>query len=387
MIQPLLNFFSSTLQCLRRTREQRTFEEKLYVIGLEKEQAIMIEKINGTIVSEELALKFVLQELDVARQGDAFSQDFVQNSGFHKAEYLGALKKFEEEKESLEEIQLLVVDFLNKISNEKTMFKVSMAMLNGVMEHWSIGKYSEEGKLFLQDELMKQELPLETEATTSSLMLFMKQVKMFIMKKLVYADDKIQDLLDAYALSKEEKKASVVPLKEESLNEDDTTVGVKIYTEEKVNELMEEYSHIIEEIITGKINPDNNEEIQMFQEQISLAAEEGNNLASVFCAFFEGKTSFPITYMDDKSKIFFIEILDTFQKKGFSDSLHEYFQENRGNVYALATEKDRFMQYLIAFWYVWENDDKTKIKEEQDFWYAQSALNGFKPAMDKVENK
>lgn len=384
MIQPLLNFFSSTLQCLRRTREQRTFEEKLYVIGLEKEEAIMIEKINETIPSEELAVKFVLQELDVARQGDTFSQNFVQNSGFHKAEYLGALKKFEEDREALEEVQLLVVDFLNKISNEKTMFKVSMAMLNGVMEHWEIGKYSEEGQLFLQDELMKKELPLE-KSTPFKLMLSLKQIKMFIMEKLVYADDKIQDLLDAYALYKEKKKVPVSSLKEEDFKENEAIVVVKIYTEEKVNELMEEYSHIIEEIITGKINSSNSEEVEMFQNHMSLAAKEGNNLAFVFCAFFEGTTSFPITHMDDKSKIFFIEILDTFQKKGFSKSLHTYLQKNGENVYSLAKGNDKFMQYLMGFWYVWKNEDKRKIKEEQDFWYNQSALNGFNLAIEKMK--
>jgi len=89
--------------------------------------------------------------------------------------------------------------------------------------------------------------------------------------------------------------------------------------------------------------------------------------------------------MDDKSKMFLIQILNTFAKKGFSENLHDYFNKNRDVVYALATKNDMFMQYLIAFWYVWENEDKTKIKEEQKFWYAQSAANGFQPAIKKMK--
>jgi len=207
------------------------------------------------------------------------------------------------------------------------------------------------------------------------------------MLKLLIADDKIQNLLDSYALSQKrvkEEKEKKEPLEE--LQE----LKIKIYTEEKINSLMEEYSHIIEEVIRGKIQPEHQNEVEIFKEHISLAAVEGNNLSFVFCAFFETKPSFsslpmPINMMDDKSKMFLIQILNTFAKKGFSDNLHDYFNKNREAVYALATKNDMFMQYLIAFWYVWENEDKAKIKEEQNFWYAQSAKNGFQPAIEKME--
>ncbi|CAA6825165.1 MAG: Unknown protein [uncultured Sulfurovum sp.] len=397
MIHTELNFFSSMLQCITRTKEQKAFEQKLYLNGVKKEQVILIEKINKIIASQDLATKFVLQELDVARNGDAFTQNFAKKSGFHLAQYLGALEKFKEEREEIEEIQVLYLNFLDKIANEKIMFQTSMAILDGVMEHWIIGKYSEEGKFFVQEEeraeAVKEQLPIEKKVTIDSLKIYMNNIKAVVMGKLEYADDRIQDVLDKFNKIKDEKiKAraeSKVESKEKLKTETKTEKKVKIYTEEKINDLMEKYSHVIEDIITGDINPKNREEIEIFEEEISLAAEEGNNLASVFCAFYEPKAShpnlpLPIINMNDKSKTFFIQILNTFEEKGFSESLENYLEENRENVYALATGNDKFMQYLMAFWYVWENEDESKIIQEQNLWYAQSAANGFEPAVQKM---
>ncbi|CAA6826440.1 MAG: Unknown protein [uncultured Sulfurovum sp.] len=381
MIHTALNFFSSTLQCMKRTKVQQEFEDKLYVNGLKREQGKLVQQINETIISEELARKFVLQELDMARQGDALSQDFVKNSGFHPAEYLGALEKFEEEREEIEKIQLLFLNFLNNIANEIIMFQTAMRILDGVMKHWEIGKYDKEAIPFVNEEKINEDVSLGKKVGTGSALKFsMKNMKTVIMEKLEYADDKIQELLDTFKKNKEEPKVA------------ETKLGVKKYTDEKVNDLMEAYSDVIEDIITGEINPQNREKIISFQEEISRAAEEGNNLASVFCAFFEPSDSFPtlplsIINMNDKSKIFFIKILNTFEEKGFSDSLEDYLYENRENVYALATGNDKFMQYLMAFWYVWENEDEAKALQEEALWYRQSADNGFELALEKINEQ
>lgn len=378
MIQATLNFFSSTLQCMTLTKAQREFEQKLYINGLAKEQILMIQKINATIVSQELARKFVLQELDVAQQGDRLSQNFAKQSGFHPAQYLGTLEKFEEDREEIEKIQALFLNFLSKIANEKLMFQIAMEILDGVMKYWEIGKYDKEVIPFIQEENNT-----ETPRVKEPLVKFsMKNMKTLIMKKLEYADDRIQDVLDRLTTRLKSSQSN------EKI-EEEPKVAMKIYTDEKVNELMEEYSHVIEDIITGNINPKHHEEIAIFQEEISKAAEEGNNLASVFCAFFEPNTSypnlpFPIVYMNDKSKTFFLKILSTFEEKGFSESLEDYLDENRESVYALATANDKFMQYLMAFWYVWENEDEAKALEEEALWYRQSANNGFEPALEKM---
>ena len=230
------------------------------------------------------------------------------------------------------------------------MFQTAISILDGVMEYWEIGKYAEEDEELVHEENSEVSTPIQEVEVRSQ------------------PDD----------IEKEE----IAPAE----------AKVKIYTDEKVNDLMEKYSHVIEDIITGIINPKHVEEIAIFQEEISLATEEGNNLASVFCAFFEPKPSFPtlplsIINMDDTSKTFFIQILTTFAAKGFSKSLKNYLYDNQDDVYILATKDDMFMQYLMAFWYVLESEDQNKALEEQEFWYKQSALNGFEPAVQKLNRE
>jgi len=394
MIDRLFSFFSFNLHCTRRTQEQKIFEEELYHRGLEEEQKQMIQKINDTIGSKELAVKFILQELDVAQKGDTFIQYFVEKSGFHISEYSGALEKFQQEREEIEKIQSFFIIFLNKISDEETMFKTAMAILNGVMEHWEIGKYSEERELLVEEEKVLatpcvDKKVIDRKAVFS---LYLKKVKILLMGKLLTIENRLQGFLDTFSMPKEieerRDESSMSGYRKEDIKEPE--VIIKIYTDEDIDVLMEQYSHVIEEIIIGKINPKNHEEINLFKEEICLASVGGNNLASVFCAFFKVETSvhtFPLRVMDEKSQLFFIQILNTFEEKGFSENLYEYFEENRDSVYALATKGDMFMQYLIAFWYVLEDEDESNILKEQEFWYVQSASNGFKPAIEKMKEK
>ncbi|CAA6812097.1 MAG: Unknown protein [uncultured Sulfurovum sp.] len=385
MTKTKLNFFSAIIQCFRRTKEQRKFEEELYTRGLAKEQEIMIQHLNEIIVSKELAKKFVLQELDIASKGDASLQYFVNKSGFHVSEYLGALGKFQEDKEKIEMIQFVFLNFLNKISDDQRMHQTAMNILNGIMEHWKIGKYSPDGGVFFEEET-QEETVLQNSVTKPSLALYVKDLKSTVMQKLEVADDKIQDVLDKFNKPKEQEQVKEEVIKKEEVKAEVPKRAVKIYTDEYVDVLMEKHSDVIKEIITGNINPENSDEVKTFQSEISLATLEGHNLASVFCAFFETESTLPITSMNETSKAFFIQILNIFDEEGFSESLDEYLEINRDDVYALATEGDKFMQYLIGFWYVFENEDKSKVEEEQYYWYNQSALNGFKPAIEKLEN-
>ena len=336
-------------QCLGRTKEQKLFEERLYREGLKKELTNVIQTINKTINSKDIALKFMLQELDVLRKGDILSQKFAERSGFHLAEYLGTSQKFEEDRAEIVEIQDILINFLDQIRDEKIMFQSAQTILNGVMEHWEIGKYSEEGKLFIKDNEMEKKSSGSKKSDVSSLSLYFKNLQNNIMDKLLYADDQIQKVLDMFA-------SAPMEIKQEELTEKKEQSIVKIYSDEKIYVLMEEYSSVIEEIITGKITPENHEKVREFQEHIALALKEENNLASVFYPFFDSKSfsptiDFPITKMDDKSKKFFMNILNSFEKRGFSVNLHIYLHENEEAVYVLATQGDEFMQYLIDFWY------------------------------------
>ncbi len=362
-------------QCLGRTKEQRLFEERLYKDGLKKEIKKVMQTINTEIIkSKDIALKFMLQELDILRKGDVASQKFVERSGFHLAEYLGASQKFEEDRAEIQKVQELFLSFLDQIHDKKMMFQSAYSILNGVMEHWEIGKYSEEGKLFIKDEEIEEQPSSSKKSDVSSLSLYVRKLQDSAMDKLVYADDKIQKVLDTFSSTHMETKQeeSTVKQEESTVKKEEPHIEkveptVKIYSDEKIYELMEEYSSVIEEIIIGKITPEHHQQVVQFQEHIALALKEENNLASVFYPFFDSKSfsptiDFPIKEMDDKSKKFFIDILNSFEKRGFSINLHKYLDENQEDVYILASKGDKFMQYLIDFWYE-QSASKGKVEE------------------------
>ena len=59
--------------------------------GIDHAAGRLAEIINEKIGSHNVALQFVLEELDAGRQGNATAQRFVRESGFNEHEYAGAL--------------------------------------------------------------------------------------------------------------------------------------------------------------------------------------------------------------------------------------------------------------------------------------------------------
>lgn len=96
----------------------------------------------GTKV-KELAKQFVLEELDAARHGDEFAQNFARESGYKPSEYIGAMEetKWKGEESELEHLQLFVRVFTSKISDPTVRVKLSIAIVDEFMKHWKLGKY------------------------------------------------------------------------------------------------------------------------------------------------------------------------------------------------------------------------------------------------------
>jgi len=96
------------------------------------------------IESKELALQFILEELDAARNGNKKAEDFVLNSGFNPYEYIGALEKttWEGDESELEHVQLYLRHFMTKISDIDLMVELSVSVVDKIMKKWEIGKYS-----------------------------------------------------------------------------------------------------------------------------------------------------------------------------------------------------------------------------------------------------
>ena len=327
-----------------KTTKQQEFEEKLQIDGVRNLIDKTFETVNDTIFSKELAIKFVLQELDMAQHGDNISQNFVRNSGFQPIEYQGALEKFKKNENELAIIELVFSDFLENISNKRLLTETTITLLDKIMQHWKIGKYSIE-----------------------------KPIQEPIKKSL-----KIEDMIEKKELIKEKEKV---------IQQNDFTPLV--YNTQTVNHLMEEYSDIIKNIIRGQHNLKEQPRINEFKEHMSIAGDAGNPIATVFCCFYKQEKSstlpIPITEMSEESIKFFIEILDTFYREGFSEPLMDYLEENNHEVWELANNEDMYMQYLLGLWYVCDEMTPSECLNAQKFWYKQSASNGFKLAIRKMQ--
>jgi hypothetical protein len=94
------------------------------------------------IPSYEVALQFTLQELDGARQGNEFAVNFVNNSGFERHEYVGALEASFEEVTGPRGPQTMLDATIMSIRNTNHRAELRIAIVDEIMNIWKLGKYS-----------------------------------------------------------------------------------------------------------------------------------------------------------------------------------------------------------------------------------------------------
>ena len=95
--------------------------------------------------SREVALQFVLEELDAARQGNVQSKKFAAESGFDVSEYHGALAKtsWVGEVSDLEEMQQFKAAFAYHLKDDiDLMVGLSLSVVDWTMKDWFFGKYA-----------------------------------------------------------------------------------------------------------------------------------------------------------------------------------------------------------------------------------------------------
>jgi Leucine-rich repeat (LRR) protein len=126
-----------------RPQEDIDFENQVRNDGYKHAGKRIADILNEKITSKDLARQFVLEELDAARQGNDFAQNFVKSSGFKSFEYVGAINrtKWEGDESELEHIQLFLRGFLIKISDINLMVQLSTTVVDKIMKIWGLGKY------------------------------------------------------------------------------------------------------------------------------------------------------------------------------------------------------------------------------------------------------
>jgi predicted lactoylglutathione lyase len=103
--------------------------------------------VNLRIDTREVALQFILEELDAARQGNEAAIQFVKNSGFSPAEYEGAMQKSFEEVDGPNGPQQFLLSSIMKYSSDMDyMVNLRLQVVKNIINYWGLGT-QKEGKI------------------------------------------------------------------------------------------------------------------------------------------------------------------------------------------------------------------------------------------------
>lgn len=124
-------------------KKKTQLEQLIEKDGLDHASRRMAEIINEKIGSHDVALQFVLEELDAARQGNSQALHFVQSSGFEPHEYIQAMNNSFEEVDGAKGPQMFLNNLMMSqlMHNRDLMTSFRIAVTDKIMQMWSLGKY------------------------------------------------------------------------------------------------------------------------------------------------------------------------------------------------------------------------------------------------------
>jgi hypothetical protein len=103
--------------------------------------------VNSRIGSKDIALQFVLEELDAARQGNEEAIQFVNNSGFSPSEYEGAMQNsFEEVDGPKGPQQFLLSSVMQYSSDMDFLVNLRLQIVENVINKWELTSNSDESQ-------------------------------------------------------------------------------------------------------------------------------------------------------------------------------------------------------------------------------------------------
>lgn len=149
-----MGFFEKLLNAIRPTSSpdlKLTGEEDISSLTVPKDDIECSAKkiavlVSNSFTSRETAIQFVLEELDVAQNGNTRERMFVVNSGIDPKLYNDSIANFNQENRvKLEEVDdafKQLSDLLDILKGSKS-FKIQfrLATLDKIMRKYNIGKY------------------------------------------------------------------------------------------------------------------------------------------------------------------------------------------------------------------------------------------------------
>lgn len=124
------------------SKKKSAFEQQVISDGIEHASTRVAQEVLTKIGSYEIALQFVLEEIEAASQGNKKALDFVKNSGFSESEYSGAMNNSFDEVDGPGGPQLLLLNFVTQISDIDLMVSLRVAAVDKIMQTWQLGRYS-----------------------------------------------------------------------------------------------------------------------------------------------------------------------------------------------------------------------------------------------------
>jgi len=118
-----------------------TFEDEVRKHGVNSAASWASQEVMKRINSYDVALQFVLEEIDAARQGNDTAINFANNSGFKESEYVDAMDSSFEEVDGPDGPQLCLLDIVLQITDIDLMVRLRVATVDKIMQHWKLGKY------------------------------------------------------------------------------------------------------------------------------------------------------------------------------------------------------------------------------------------------------
>jgi len=111
--------------------------------GIDFTAEMLAEYINQKISSEDIAMQFVLEELEAANKGNEMAKLFASTSGFDEDDYMGAMHNSFEEVDGPGGPQQLILNLCMMVyPDQNLMAELRIKAVDNIMKDWQLGKYS-----------------------------------------------------------------------------------------------------------------------------------------------------------------------------------------------------------------------------------------------------
>lgn len=112
-------------------------------LGIDKTAELVAEYLNQKIPSEDIAIQFILEELEAASQGNETAKLFAETSGYDEDDYMGAMYNSFEEVDGSDGPQQEILNLCMMLyPNQELMAELRIKTVDQIMKIWEIGKYA-----------------------------------------------------------------------------------------------------------------------------------------------------------------------------------------------------------------------------------------------------